>query len=61
MLDVTRPIHFALIDNGTFTEAAGQLLREKAAVTIGSFPQGPVTADLVPLPIGSKTAAAGTP
>lgn len=50
LVDVTRPLRFALVVNGDFSEVAGMLLREDLAGVIASYPDAPAADDLVPAP-----------
>jgi serine-type D-Ala-D-Ala carboxypeptidase/endopeptidase (penicillin-binding protein 4) len=56
IIDVGRPLRFAFIANGAFTEADGIRLRGEIAAIIASFPDSPPADALVPAP-----AAGGDP
>lgn len=50
IVDVRRPVRFAFLANGGFTEAAGIGLRGRVAADIAAFPDAPPADQLVPLP-----------
>jgi D-alanyl-D-alanine carboxypeptidase/D-alanyl-D-alanine-endopeptidase (penicillin-binding protein 4) len=53
IVDVGRPIRFAFIANGEFTEGAGIALRGRIAEIISTFPDSPPADQLVPAPTGT--------
>jgi D-alanyl-D-alanine carboxypeptidase/D-alanyl-D-alanine-endopeptidase (penicillin-binding protein 4) len=53
IIDVRRPVRFAFLANGGFTEAAGIGLRGRVAADIAAFPDAPPADQLVPLPAAS--------
>jgi D-alanyl-D-alanine carboxypeptidase/D-alanyl-D-alanine-endopeptidase (penicillin-binding protein 4) len=53
---VGRPLEFALLVNGSFSESGGIGLRERMAATIAGYPDSPPAEDLVPMPL-TPTAA----
>ena len=48
---VGRPLEFALLVNGSFSESGGIELRERMARTIAGYPDAPPAEDLVPMPL----------
>jgi D-alanyl-D-alanine carboxypeptidase/D-alanyl-D-alanine-endopeptidase (penicillin-binding protein 4) len=53
IVDVGRPIRFAFLANGEFSELAGIGLRGRIAEIISTFPDAPPADQLVPAPTGS--------
>ena len=53
IVDVGRPIRFAFLANGDFTEGAGIGLRGRIAEIISTFPNAPPADQLVPAPAGT--------
>ncbi|CAB4644565.1 unannotated protein [freshwater metagenome] len=49
-LDVRRPLLFALILNGSFSEQQAYAKREAIAKIISRFPDAPISLDGLPLP-----------
>ena len=50
IVDVGRPLRFAFLANGGFTERAGIEMRGRVAQTIATFPDSPSADELVPQP-----------
>jgi D-alanyl-D-alanine carboxypeptidase/D-alanyl-D-alanine-endopeptidase (penicillin-binding protein 4) len=50
LIDVGRPVRFAFLANGPFTEAQGIALRNRIATIIARFPESPAADVLVPAP-----------
>jgi serine-type D-Ala-D-Ala carboxypeptidase/endopeptidase (penicillin-binding protein 4) len=50
LVDVGRPLRFAFLGAGAFSEAEGLALREQAAAIVAEFPDAPPAAELVPAP-----------
>jgi D-alanyl-D-alanine carboxypeptidase/D-alanyl-D-alanine-endopeptidase (penicillin-binding protein 4) len=50
LVDVGRPLRFALLAEGGFTEAEGAALRARVATVISAFPDSPTADALVPAP-----------
>jgi len=50
IVDVARPLRFAFLANGAFTERAGIELRGRVAQVIATFPDAPTADELVPQP-----------
>jgi D-alanyl-D-alanine carboxypeptidase/D-alanyl-D-alanine-endopeptidase (penicillin-binding protein 4) len=50
IVDVGRPLRFALVVNGTFGEATAIRIRSQLAQIIARFPQAPPAEQLVPVP-----------
>jgi serine-type D-Ala-D-Ala carboxypeptidase/endopeptidase (penicillin-binding protein 4) len=50
LLDVGRPLRFAFLASGAFTEGEGVALREQVALIIAEFPNAPPADTLVPAP-----------
>ena len=57
LIEVGRPLRFAFIANGGFTEIGGVGLRSRIAYTIATFPDAPPADQLVPRPAGESTSA----
>jgi D-alanyl-D-alanine carboxypeptidase/D-alanyl-D-alanine-endopeptidase (penicillin-binding protein 4) len=53
IVDVRRPVRFAFLANGGFTERGGIDLRGEVARVISTFPDAPPADELVPLPAAS--------
>src|SRR5581483_2051437 len=54
IVEVGRPMRFAFVANGAFTELGGVDLRERIASIIATFPDAPGADALVPLPKGAN-------
>ena len=50
LIDVGRPLRFAFVANGSFTDTGGVTLRDRVATVIATFPQSPTADALVPGP-----------
>ena len=50
MVDLGRPVRFAFLDNGDFTETKAAGLRARAATLIATYPDAPAADQLVPNP-----------
>jgi D-alanyl-D-alanine carboxypeptidase/D-alanyl-D-alanine-endopeptidase (penicillin-binding protein 4) len=59
IVDVGRPLRFALVVNGTFGEAAAIRIRGQLAQIIARFPEAPPADQLVPVPVPPAPAARG--
>jgi D-alanyl-D-alanine carboxypeptidase/D-alanyl-D-alanine-endopeptidase (penicillin-binding protein 4) len=59
IVDVGRPLRFALVVNGTFGEAAAIRIRGQLAQIIARFPEAPPADQLVPVPVPPDPAARG--
>lgn len=57
LVEVGRPLRFAFIANGAFTEVGGIGLRTRIAYIIATFPDAPPADQLVPHPAGESTSA----
>jgi D-alanyl-D-alanine carboxypeptidase/D-alanyl-D-alanine-endopeptidase (penicillin-binding protein 4) len=53
IVDVGRPLRFAFLANGGFTEQAGIALRGRIAQAIATFPDAPSADELVPQPVAT--------
>jgi hypothetical protein len=51
IVDVGRPLRFALVVNGTFGEATAIRIRGQLAQIIAGFPEAPPAEQLVPVPV----------
>jgi serine-type D-Ala-D-Ala carboxypeptidase/endopeptidase (penicillin-binding protein 4) len=51
LVDVGRPVRFAFLAGGGFSEAEGFALRERVATTVAGFPDAPPADQLVPVPV----------
>jgi D-alanyl-D-alanine carboxypeptidase/D-alanyl-D-alanine-endopeptidase (penicillin-binding protein 4) len=51
IVDVGRPLRFALVENGSFGEASAIRIRSQLAQIIAGFPQAPPADQLVPVPV----------
>jgi serine-type D-Ala-D-Ala carboxypeptidase/endopeptidase (penicillin-binding protein 4) len=51
VIDVSRPLRFAFLAGGDFSEADGVALRERVATIIAAFPDAPTADALVPAPV----------
>jgi len=58
LVDVGRPLRFALIINGSFGEADAIKIRARLAQIIAKFPEAPAPDALVPAPVAPPPAAA---
>ena len=58
LVDVGRPLRFALVVNGSFGEAQAIKIRAQLAQIIARFPEAPAAEALVPAPVTPATAAA---
>ena len=61
VVSLTRPIEFAFLSNGSFSEAAGAPLRVRVATIVGSYPDAPAGEVLVPAPAPPLPAVGPTP
>jgi D-alanyl-D-alanine carboxypeptidase/D-alanyl-D-alanine-endopeptidase (penicillin-binding protein 4) len=57
IVSLNRPVAFAFLDNGNFTEAAGAPLRVKLGTVVGTFPDAPAAEALVPAPLAPTSGA----
>ena len=53
IVSLNRPVAFAFLDNGNFTEAAGAPLRVKLGTIVGTYPDAPGADALVPAPLAA--------
>jgi hypothetical protein len=51
VVDVGRPLRFAFLANGDFSESGGVSIRERVATIIAAFPEAPAADVLVPAPV----------
>jgi serine-type D-Ala-D-Ala carboxypeptidase/endopeptidase (penicillin-binding protein 4) len=62
IVSLNRPIEFAFLDNGNFTEAVAAPLRVKLATIVGTYPDAPAADALVPGPAApAPSSVIGTP
>jgi D-alanyl-D-alanine carboxypeptidase/D-alanyl-D-alanine-endopeptidase (penicillin-binding protein 4) len=61
IVSLNRPVEFAFLDNGTFTEAQGAPLRVRMATIVGTYPEAPTGDALVPVPAPPQAAAVTDP
>lgn len=57
LIDLGRPVRFAFIANGEFSEAGGVGFRRRVAEIVGTFPDAPPADQLVPVPTPAAPAA----
>jgi D-alanyl-D-alanine carboxypeptidase/D-alanyl-D-alanine-endopeptidase (penicillin-binding protein 4) len=60
LVDVGRPLRFALIVNGSFGEAEAIRIRDRLARIVASFPRSPAPEVLVPAPLPPSPSTAPT-
>ena len=57
LVDLGRPVRFAFIANGDFSDAGGVGFRLRVAEIVGTFPDAPPADQLVPMPAPAAPAA----
>ncbi|MEX2100254.1 MAG: D-alanyl-D-alanine carboxypeptidase/D-alanyl-D-alanine-endopeptidase, partial [Acidimicrobiia bacterium] len=60
IVSLNRPVEFAFLDNGSFSEAAGAPLRIRMATIVGTYPDAPAGDALVPGPVAPLPAQSST-
>jgi len=60
LVDATRPLRFAFVANGEFTEAGGIGLRARVAGIVAGFPDSPPADALVPAPVAGASPGSTT-
>ena len=61
LVTVSKPVAFAFLDNGNFSETAGATLRVKLGGIVGTYPDVPGADALVAVPLAAESGAVIAP
>ena len=61
LVTVSKPVAFAFLDNGSFSETAGATLRVKLGSIVGTYPDAPGADALVAAPLAAESGAVIAP